>query len=63
MNVLASLLVGLVAVAHLGCLIIEMLPWTTPYALKSFAMTLEFAKTHRCSRPTKVSTMAFWQQG
>jgi putative membrane protein len=44
MNMLARILVGLVVVAHLGFLILEMFLWTTPYALKSFGMTLEYAK-------------------
>jgi putative membrane protein len=44
MNVLASLLVALVAVEHLGFLVLEMFLWTTPYALKSFGMTEEFAR-------------------
>ncbi len=44
MNVLASILVALVAVEHLGFLVLEMFLWTTPYALKSFGMTEEFAK-------------------
>jgi putative membrane protein len=44
MNVLASLLVALVALEHVGFLVLEMFLWTTPYALKSFGMTEEFAK-------------------
>ena len=44
MNVLAGILVALVAAAHLGFLVLEMFLWTTPYALKSFGMTEEFAK-------------------
>jgi putative membrane protein len=44
MNVLASLLVALVALEHLGFLVIEMFLWTSPYALKSFGMTEDFAK-------------------
>ena len=44
MNVLASILVALVAIAHMGFLVLEMFLWTTPYALKSFGMTEEFAK-------------------
>jgi len=44
MNVLAGILVALVAVAHLGFLVLEMFLWTTPYALKSFGMTEEFAR-------------------
>jgi putative membrane protein len=44
MNVLASLLVALVALEHVGFLVLEMFLWTTPYALKSFGMTEDFAK-------------------
>ena len=44
MNVLANILVALVAIEHLGFLVLEMFLWTTPYALTSFGMTEEFAK-------------------
>ena len=44
MNVLAGILVALVAAAHIGFLVLEMFLWTTPYALKSFGMTEEFAR-------------------
>ena len=44
MNVLASLLVALVALAHAGFLVLEMFLWTTPFGLKTFGMTEEFAK-------------------
>jgi putative membrane protein len=44
MNVLASILVALVALEHLGFLVLEMFLWTTPYALRTFGMTEEFAR-------------------
>ena len=44
MDMIAKLLVGLVAVAHIAFLILEMFLWTTPYARKSFNMTPEFAE-------------------
>ncbi len=44
MDTLAGLLVALVALEHLGFLVLEMFLWTTPYALKTFGMTEEFAK-------------------
>lgn len=45
MIMLAKVFVGLVAVAHLGFLVLEMFLWTTPYALKSFNMTAEYAQS------------------
>jgi len=44
MNALAGILVAAVALEHLGFLVLEMFLWTSPYALKSFGMTEEFAK-------------------
>jgi putative membrane protein len=44
MGLIANLLVGLVALAHLGFLVMEMFLWTSPFVLKTFAMTPEFAK-------------------
>jgi putative membrane protein len=44
MNVLAGILVAFVAVEHLGFLVLEMFLWTTPYAIRSFGMTEEFAR-------------------
>jgi len=45
MNLLASILVAVVALEHLGFLVLEMFLWTTPYALKSFGMTEDFARS------------------
>jgi putative membrane protein len=44
MNALAGILVAVVALEHLGFLVLEMFLWTTPYARKSFGMTEEFAR-------------------
>jgi len=44
MNMLASILVAVVALEHLGFLVLEMFLWTTPYALRTFGMTEEFAR-------------------
>jgi putative membrane protein len=44
MKTVAQILVALVALEHLGFLALEMFFWTSPYGLKAFAMTPEFAK-------------------
>jgi putative membrane protein len=43
MRILANLLVALVALLHAGFLVLEMFLWTTPFGLKTFNMTPEFA--------------------
>ncbi len=43
MNLIATLLVALVAVAHAGFLVLEMFLWTTPFASRLFKMTPEYA--------------------
>lgn len=43
MPVIANLLVALVALLHLGFLVIEMFFWTTPFGQRSFNLTAEFA--------------------
>jgi putative membrane protein len=43
MVIVAKLLVAVVALAHIGFLVLEMFLWTSPYALKAFGMTPEFA--------------------
>ena len=40
---IATLLTALVALEHVGIMILEMFFWTQPFGLKSFAMTQEFA--------------------
>lgn len=44
MNSLANLLVVLVALLHLGFLILEMFLWDHPYGRKTFRMTPEYSK-------------------
>jgi putative membrane protein len=43
MNVIANILVALVALLHAGFLVLEMFLWTTPFGLKTFNMTPEVA--------------------
>jgi putative membrane protein len=43
MALLAQILVGLVAVQHLGFLVLEMFLWNTPRGRASFGTTREFA--------------------
>ncbi|RTL66704.1 MAG: DUF1304 domain-containing protein [Hyphomicrobiales bacterium] len=45
MKTIANLLVALVALLHIGFMILEMFLWTTPYALNAFGTTLEQAQT------------------
>ncbi|MDZ4691645.1 DUF1304 domain-containing protein [Terricaulis sp.] len=42
MNLIARLLVALVALAHIGFLVLEMFLWTGPIGQRVFAMTPEF---------------------
>ncbi len=44
MNILANILVALVALLHLGFLVLEMFLWTRPFGLKTFNMTQEVAQ-------------------
>jgi putative membrane protein len=43
MRVLGNILVAVVAVLHIGFLVLEMFLWTTPFGLKTFNLTPEFA--------------------
>lgn len=43
MRILASFLVALVAALHIGFLVLEMFLWTTPFGLRTFNLTPEFA--------------------
>lgn len=45
MKNLATALVALVAFLHLGFMVLEMFLWTTPFGLKTFAMTEADART------------------
>lgn len=42
-RILGSILVALVAVLHIGFLVLEMFLWTTPFGLRTFNLTPEFA--------------------
>ena len=44
MNILANIVIGIVAVLHLGFLILEMFLWTKPFGMKTFAMTKKVAE-------------------
>jgi putative membrane protein len=43
MKVIANILVAIVALLHAGFLVLEMFLWNTPFGIKTFAMTPEFA--------------------
>ena len=43
MKVLGNILVGLVAILHIGFLVLEMFLWATPFGMKTFNLTPEFA--------------------
>ena len=47
MDLVARLLIGLVAAIHLYIVALEMLLWTQPRTLKAFGMTAEFALSTR----------------
>lgn len=47
MSMLANLMVALVALLHLGFLVLEMFLWTSPFGLKTFGLTPEFADQSR----------------
>jgi putative membrane protein len=44
MNLIANVLVVLVAILHLGFLVLEMFLWDHPYGRKTFKMTPEYSK-------------------
>ena len=45
MRVAAGILVGAIALAHLGFLVLEMFLWKTPFGRKTFGTTPEAAET------------------
>ncbi len=47
MTTIATILIILVLATHLGFLALEMFFWTSPYALKAFGMTPEFAQASK----------------
>ena len=47
MKAIANLLVAVVALLHVGFLVLEMFLWTTPFGLKTFNMTPEVAASSK----------------
>jgi putative membrane protein len=47
MELISKLLVGIVALEHLGFLYLEMFLWTTPRGLRAFGMTREQAEASK----------------
>ena len=45
MNIIANIVIAIVAILHIGFLILEMFLWTKPFGLKTFNMTKEVAKS------------------
>ena len=45
MLIASNILVALVALAHLYFLVLEMFLWTTPFGMRTFGMTPEFANS------------------
>jgi putative membrane protein len=44
MSLVANILIGILAVLHIGFLVLEMFFWDHPYGRKRFGMTSEFSK-------------------
>ena len=44
MNIIANILTGIVALLHLGFLVLEMFLWNHPFGRKRFGMTPEYSK-------------------
>ena len=49
MRVAAGILVGMIALAHLWFLVLEMFLWKTPLGRKTFGATPEAAETSVCA--------------
>ena len=47
MKAVAGVLIGLVALSHVGFLILEMFLWSTPYGRRAFGQTAEQAEATR----------------
>ena len=45
MNIVANIVIAVIAILHIGFLILEMFLWTKPYGLKTFGMTKEVAES------------------
>ena len=43
MNVLANIVIGIVAVLHMGFLVLEMFLWNKPFGMRTFNLTKEVA--------------------
>ena len=43
MNILANFVIGIVAILHVGFLVLEMFVWNKPFGMKTFGMTQEVA--------------------
>jgi putative membrane protein len=43
MNILANVVIGIVAVLHVGFLVLEMFLWNKPFGMKTFGITQERA--------------------
>jgi putative membrane protein len=43
MNILANVVIGIVAVLHVGFLVLEMFLWNKPFGMKTFGITQELA--------------------
>ena len=44
MMILENILIGIIAILHIGFLVLEMFLWTKPFGLKTFNMTRETAE-------------------
>ena len=47
MKVIANILIAIVALLHVGFLVLEMFLWTTPFAIERFGMTASYAEQSR----------------
>jgi len=45
MNIIANIVIAIVAILHIGFLILEMFLWTKPFGLKTFNMPKEVAES------------------
>ena len=45
MNIASSVVIGIVAILHLGFLVLEMFLWTRPFGMKTFNMTKDIAES------------------
>ncbi len=45
MTIASNILIGILAVLHLGFLVLEMFLWTRPFGMKTFGMTKDVAQS------------------